>query len=146
MSEPHDWPIEQAARVSLRPWYFAAAGHLTVLFMDPDEAERARHDLIGRGVPGGDLRLYGAEETLRIMSRRQEERSILAKAFDALVADHPARERYVGNAQAGGSALWIAAPNKDRANRLVGLLADFRYVSLRYWGEDGVEDVQGSRG
>jgi hypothetical protein len=80
------------------------------------------------------------------MSRRQEERSILAKAFDALVADHPARERYVGNAQAGGSALWIAAPNKDRANRLVGLLADFRYVSLRYWGEDGVEDVQGSRG
>jgi hypothetical protein len=114
--------------------------------MDPDEAERARHDLIGRGVPEGDLRLYGAEETLRIMSRRQEERSILAKAFDALVADHPARERYVGNAQAGGSALWIAAPNKDRANRLVGLLADFRYVSLRYWGEDGVEDVQGSRG
>jgi hypothetical protein len=97
-------------------------------------------------VPEGDLRLYGAEETLRIMSRRQEERSILAKAFDALVADHPARERYVGNAQAGGSALWIAAPNKDRANRLVGLLADFRYVSLRYWGEDGVEDVQGSRG
>jgi hypothetical protein len=110
MSEPHDWPIEQAARGSLRPWYFAAAGHVRVLFMDPDEAERARHDLIGRGVPEGDLRLYGAEETLRIMSRRQEERSILAKAFDALVADHPARERYVGNAQAGGSALWIAAP------------------------------------
>jgi hypothetical protein len=86
MSEPHDWPIEQAARGSLRPWYFAAAGHMTVLFMDPDEAERARHDLIGRGVPEGDLRLYGAEETLRIVSRRQEERSILAKAFDALVA------------------------------------------------------------
>jgi hypothetical protein len=146
MSEPHDWPIEQAARGSLRPWYFAAAGHVTVLFMDPEEAERARHDLIGRGVPVEDLRLYGAEETLGIMSRRQEERSILAKAFDALVADHPARERYVGNAQAGGSALWIAAPSKDRANRLVGLLADFRYQSLRYWGEDGVEDVQGSRG
>jgi hypothetical protein len=146
MSEPHDWPIEQAARGSLHPWYFAAAGHVAVLFRDPAEAERARHDLIARGVPEGDLRLYGAEETLRIVSRRREERSILAKAFDALVADHPARERYVGHAEAGGSALWIVAPSKDRANRLVALLAEFRYQSLRYFGEDGVEDVQGNIG
>jgi hypothetical protein len=144
VSEPRDWPIERPARGSLHPWYFAAAGHLAVLFRDPEEAERAQRDLMRRGVPEGDLRLYRAEETLRIVSRRQAERSLLAKAFDALVADHPARERYVGHAKAGGSALWISAPTKDRANRLVGLLADFRYQSLRYFADDGVEDLQGN--
>jgi hypothetical protein len=52
----------------------------------------------------------------------------------------------VGNARAGGSALWVFAPTKDRADLLVGLLADFHYVSLRYFGEEGVEDVQGDVG
>ena len=88
-------------------------------------------------MPEQDLRLYGAEETLRLWSRIEEERSILAKAVAALVADRPARERYLSNARSGGSALWIVAPTKERADRLVGLLADWRYVSMRYFGEDG---------
>jgi hypothetical protein len=52
----------------------------------------------------------------------------------------------LSNARAGGSALWIFAPTKDRADRLVGLLADHRYVSMRYYGEDGVEDIHGDVG
>jgi hypothetical protein len=28
VTEPHDWPLEQSAERSLRPWYFRATGHL----------------------------------------------------------------------------------------------------------------------
>jgi hypothetical protein len=146
VTESHDWPFEQPAKGTLRPWYFSAAGYLVVLFRDPEEAERARADLLERGVPDQDLRLYPASETLAIASRLQQERSILAKAVAAVVADRPARERYLGNARAGGSALWIYAPTTDRADRLVGLLADCHYLSMRYYGEDGVEDIEGDAG
>ena len=83
---------------------------------------------------------------MRLWSRLQEERSILAKAVAAFVADRPARERYLSNARSGGSALWIDVPTKERADRLVGLLADWRYVSMRYYGEDGLEDIVGEIG
>jgi hypothetical protein len=146
VTEPHDWPFERSAKGTLRPWYFTAAGYLAVLFRDPEEARRAQRNLVERGVPDEDLRLYEAEETLRIASRVQQERSILAKAVAALVSDRAARDRLLGNARAGGSALWVFAPTKDRADRLVGLLADHHYLSLRYYGDDGVEDVPGDVG
>ena len=138
MAEPHDWPLEQPAKGTVRPWYVTATGYLAVLFREHEEAERAQRGLQEHGVPEQDLRLYGAEETLRLWSRVEEERSILAKAVAALVADRPARERYLSNARSGGSALWIVVPTKERADRLVGLLADWRYVSMRYFGEDGL--------
>ena len=141
MTEPHDWPFEQPAGGTLRPWYVTASGYLAVLFADAQEAEHARRGLLERGVPDQDLRLYHAEEVLEIASRLHEERSGLAKAIAALVADRPARERYLGNARAGGATLWLFAPTKDRADQLVGLLADYRYTSLRYYGDEGVEDV-----
>ena len=141
MTEPHDWPFEQPAGGTLRPWYLTATGYLAVLFADDGEAQRAKRRLLERGVPDEDLRLYHAEEVLSIASRLHEERSKVAKAIAALVADRPARDRYLGNARAGGTALWLFAPTKDRADQLVGLLADYRYVSLRYYGEEGVEDV-----
>jgi hypothetical protein len=34
------------------------------------------------------------------------------------------------------------AQARDRADHLVALLADYSYSSLRYYGEDGVADVQ----
>jgi hypothetical protein len=40
--------------------------------------------------------------------------------------------------------LWIYAPTKNRATRLVGLLADYRYGTLRHFAEDGVEDIEGT--
>ncbi len=141
MTEPHDWPFEQPAKGTVRPWYLTAAGYLTVLFSDPAEAERARAGLLERGVSADDIRLYGAEETLAIVSRLQQERSIVAKAVAALVADPAAKQRYLDNARAGGAALWLFAPTKDRADQLVGLLADYQYRSLRYYGQDGVADV-----
>jgi hypothetical protein len=142
MTESHDWPFEQSAEGSLRPWYLTATGYLVVLFSDPGEAERARRGLVDGKVADQDLRLYSSEEILGIVARLQKERSIVARAVAALAADASARQRFMDNAQTGGAALWLVAPTRDRADQLVSVLADYGYSSLRYYGEDGVADLQ----
>ena len=142
MTQPQDWPFEQPAEGTLRPWYLTASGYLEVLFSDPEEAQRAQRGLLQRKVPREELRLYESEEILRIMSQLQEERSIVAKAVAALVADPAAKQRFLDNAWTGGAALWLVAPTRDRAGHLVQLLADYDYASLRYYGDHGVTDVQ----
>jgi hypothetical protein len=139
--ESHDWPLERSARGSLRPWFFSAEGYLGLLFKDGEEARRARRGLLERGVPEEDVRLYDADQVLSTEARLQEERSALARAIAALTADRQARDRYLDNARAGGSALWLYAPTHERADRLIGLLADYDYVSLRYYGSEGVEVI-----
>ena len=142
MTEPHDWPLERPAEGTLRPWYLTATGYLVVLFGDPEEARRAQRGLLERQVPAGEVRLYDAEELLRNMSRLQKERSLLARAVAALSADPPVKQRFLDNARAGGSAMWLIAPTRERAKKLIGLLADYSYSSLRYYGDDGVADLQ----
>ncbi len=142
MTEQRDWPLERSAEGTLRPWHYTAVGYLAVLFEDPEEAKRAQRGLRERGVPEGDLRLYDGEETLHIASRLQQERSITAKAIKEIVVDHRAETRWLGNATAGGSLLFVFAPTKERANRMVRLLADYQYGSLDYFGEHGVEVIE----
>jgi hypothetical protein len=142
VTEQRPWPPEQSAKGTLRPWHDTAAGYLTVLFADAEEAQRAQRGLRQRGVPEGDLRLYDGEETLGIAARLQQQRSILAKAIKEIVVDHRAEERWLGNARAGGSVLFLYAPTRERAKRMVGLLADFQYGSLDYFGEHGVEVIE----
>jgi hypothetical protein len=142
VTEQRDWPPEQSAKGTLRPWHSTAAGYLAVLFEDPEEAQRAQRGLQQRGVPEGDLRLYDGEETLRIAARLQQERSILAKAIKEIEVDHRAEQRWLDNAKAGGSLLFLYAPTKERANRMVGLLADYPYGSLDYFAEHGVEVIE----
>jgi hypothetical protein len=48
----------------------------------------------------------------------------------------------VDNARTGGAALWLVAPTRDRADQLVGLLADYGYSFLRHYGDDGLADVE----
>ena len=142
VTQPQDWPFEQPAEGTLRPWYSRATGYLMVLFSDPEEARRARSGLLERQVSQEDTRLYESEEILRIVTRLQEERSLLAKAVAALVADPLVKEHFLVNARTGGAALWLFAPTRDRADHMVELLADYDYSFLRYYGEDGVADVQ----
>ena len=78
----------------------------------------------------------------RILARAQKQRSILAKAVFALAADPSVRQRILDNARTGSAALWLVAPTRDRADHLVVLLADYGYSFLRYYGDDGVADVQ----
>ena len=142
MTEQRDWPPEQSAKGTLRPWHYTAVGYLAVLFEDLEEAQRAQRGLQQRGVPEGDLRLYDGEELLRIASRLQQERSILAKAINEIVVDQQAEKRWLGNARAGGSFLFLYAPTREQANRMVRLLADYQYGSLDYFGEHGVEVIE----
>ena len=142
MTEQRDWPPEQSAKGTLRPWHSTAAGYLAVLFEDPEEAQRAQGGLPQQGVPEGDLRLYDGQETLRIASRLQQERSILAKAIKEIEVDHRAEQRWLGNARAGGSLLFLYAPTRERAKRMVGLLADYQYGSLDFFSEHGVEVIE----
>jgi hypothetical protein len=137
VTEPHGWPLEQPAEGTLRPWYLTATGYLMVLISHPEEARRARSGLLEHGVSPEDIRLYESEEIVRILARAQKERSILAKAVFALAADPSVRQRILDNARTCGAALWLVAPTRD-----VPLLADYSYSSLRYYGEDGVADVQ----
>jgi hypothetical protein len=60
----------------------------------------------------------------------------------ALFADAGTKQQFLDNARTGGSALWLVAPTKDRADQLVGLLADYSYSFLRYYGQEGVSDLQ----
>jgi hypothetical protein len=142
VTEQRPWPPEQSAKGTLRPWHDTAVGYLAALFADPEEAKRAQRGLQQQGVPEGDLRLYDGEETLRIAARLQQERSILAKAIKEIVVDHRAEKRWLGNARAGGSLLFLYAPTRERAKRMVGLLADYQYGSLDYFGEHGVEVIE----
>jgi hypothetical protein len=142
VTEPHDWPLEQPAEGTLRPWYLTAIGYLMVLFSHPEEAQRARSGLLQHQVAQEDIRLYESEEILRILARARNGRSILATAVFALAADPSAKQRILDNARTGGAALWLVAPTRDHANHLVALLADYSYSSLRYYGQDGVADVQ----
>jgi len=142
MTEPHDWPFEKPAKGTLRPWFFSAMGYLVVLLSDGEEARRAHRGLLEQGVPEQDVRLYGSEQILDVESRRQEERSHLAKAVAALTVDHAARSRYLDNAKAGGAALWLCAPTEDQADRLVRRLAECDYAAVRYYGDDGVETIR----
>ena len=134
VTEPHDWPLEQSAEGTLRPWYLTATGDLMVLFSHPEEAQRARSGLLELEVAQEDIRLYESEEILRILARAQKERSILAKAVFALAADPSVRQRILDNARTGGAALWLVAPPRDRADHLVGLLADYDSSSWRRSG------------
>jgi hypothetical protein len=142
VTEQRDWPPERSAKGALRPWHDTAVGYLAVLFEDPEEAQRAQRGLQQRGVPEADLRLYDGEETLGIALRLQQERSVLARAIKEIVVDHRAERRWLGNARAGGSVLFLYAPTKERATRMVGLLADYQYGSLDYFGEHGVEVIE----
>jgi hypothetical protein len=140
--EPPDWPLEQPAEGTLRPWYLTSTGYLVVLFRDPAEARRAHRGLLDGKVAPDQVRLYEPQELQANLSRLQEERSILARAVAALVADPDYKRHFLDNARAGGAAMWLVAPTKDRADQLVGMLADYSYSSVRYYGQDGVSDLQ----
>jgi hypothetical protein len=141
--EPHDWPMDKpptGRRRRLR--IFSAKGYLEVLFTDSDAARRAQRNLQDRGVPAQDMRLYVAEEIVREEAHLQAGRSWPAKMVDTLTADHEARRRHLANAQAGGAALWLYAPTRHDANRLLRLLADHHVPYVRHDSNEGVRELR----
>jgi hypothetical protein len=140
--QPHDWPMARPATGhNRRAWSFSATGYLEVLFKDGDEAQRAQQGLQERGVPAADMRLYAAEEILRNDARFLAGRSLLARVVDALTADQQATRRYLANARAGGAALWLYAPTRHDANRLLRFLADYHVSYVRHDSTEGVREL-----
>jgi hypothetical protein len=88
------------------------------------------------------MRLYVAEEIVRKEAHLQAGRSWPAKMVDTLTADHEARRRYLANAQAGGAALWLYAPTRHDANRLLRLLADHHVPYVRHDSNEGVRELR----
>lgn len=142
MTAQHDWPYERPAERGVRPWFLSAEGYLFALFKDPAEALRAKRGLSERGVSDADVRIYTAEEIVRIESQVHEERSALAKATAALTEDRSVKKRYLDNAKTGGVALWLFSPTVEASNRFVRLLAEYDYSFLRYYGKEGVNDIR----
>jgi hypothetical protein len=87
-----------------------------------------------------DIRLYESQEILRILARAQAQRSIQGRFRSG--------RRLVSQATTPGQRPHrrrrplASCPTRDRANHLVALLADYSYSSLRYYGKDGVADIQ----
>ena len=143
MTEPHDWPPEQSAEGALRPWHATAAGYLAVLFEDPPKPSEPCAASENRGC-GDDLRLYDGEETLRIASRLQQERSRLVKAINEVVVDRALRERWLAMLGPVGRCCGSMLAARIVPTGWWGLLADYRYGTLRHFGEGGVEDIEGT--
>ena len=139
MSDDLAWPYDKATDKG-RPWFLAATDFLFALFPDPEEALRARQDLLAGGVPESDVRLYTSDEILSIESERSEHP--LARAIAAVTVDRSVKALYLDTAKAGGSALWAHAPTEESVNHFMRLLADYDYILLRYYGPDGVVDFR----
>ena len=139
MTEPHNWPMERPA--GLRPWVLVATGYLGVLFKDRAQALRAQRSLVEQGVPEQDIRLYTSEQLLGTEARLKAERSSLAQVIATVTADHELRRRYLDTVAAGGAGLWLYAPTRSQANRLIQLLAGHDYRLLLYLGEEGSEAI-----
>jgi hypothetical protein len=142
VTNEHDWPFERPAQGSLRPWFLSATGYLFALFADADAAAQAREGLLEQDISDADVRLYSSEQILTIEAQRDRESTNLAKAIAAVTVDRAAKKLYLDTARAGGAALWIFAPSAEAANRFARLLADYHYVLLRYYGDEGVVDIR----
>jgi hypothetical protein len=143
VTQERDWPYERSAKGSVWPWFLSATGYLMVLFHDAEEACRAEQGLLERGTPEADVRFYSGGQILSIESRFEHDRSIPARVIEAMTADHAVKNAYIDNARAGGGALWLYAADKMVVSRFMRLLADYDYFILRYYGEQGVEDIVG---
>jgi hypothetical protein len=69
-----------------------------------------------------------------VLFSHPEEAQRARRGLLELAADPPVKQRVLDNARTGGTALWLVAPTRDRADHLVGLLADYDYSSWRRSG------------
>ena len=142
MSEQRDWPPEQSAKGTLRPWHYTAVGYLAVLFEDPEEANGPS----AASSSGACPRVTFGSTTAR---RRCRSRPACSKNAPPWPRQSRKSWSTTGQKNAGwatpGQAVPSSlsyAPSKEHANRMVGLLSDYQYGSLDYFGEHGVEVIE----
>jgi hypothetical protein len=138
------WPTgmsEQDPPARARPLVFNPTGFLVVMLQDAEQAERARAELAQARFVETDLRVYTSQEILDSWDRFLVERSVAQRVVGAVTDDPETIELYFGYARAGRAALWVRVPDRDDAKRAVRHLIDYDVLHVRYYGDDGQEDI-----
>jgi hypothetical protein len=127
--------------LSDRPMVFDATGFLCVILEDDVACGRARATLEAVGFDPEHLRVYTSEEILGDGEKFLAQRSTVRKLVGALTDDQATVDLYFGYAAEGRGALWVYAPEKHDASRVMRYLTDHPVLHYRYFGSDGDHDI-----
>jgi hypothetical protein len=143
MAELDDrWPFGTTdGGPSSRPAVVDLEGVLIAMLQDAASGEAARSSLCEHGFNDQTLRLYTAEQILAYDEEFRSNRSLGGRIIGAVVDDRAAMKQYVEHARTGCSALWVLAPIREDANKVVRWLADQHVAYIWYHGHDGVETI-----
>jgi hypothetical protein len=141
MADPEDrWPFGATdGGPQSRPVVVDMDGVLIAILASTEAGEHAKAVLSEHGFDDQTLRLYTGEQIVAHDEEFRADRK-LGERLVGLVVDHrEAMEEYVAYGRNGCSALWILAPIREDANKVVRWLADEETQYLWYYGKDGVE-------
>jgi hypothetical protein len=116
-------------------------GSMVVMLEDGAEAEHARSALKAARFPDRDLVVYPAQQILRAHEAFLARRRLPQKLVGLLADDADVRDRYLGYARSGRSALWVKAANDAEANRALRVLADYRWLHVWYRNHDSQYEI-----
>ena len=139
------WPwgmTERDPDPASRPWVFNPVGFLLAVLDDDAEAERAGAALEQVGFTAAEHRSYAGEQVVRDRERFQARRSTAQRLVEKVTIDTEVLQRLLDYAHAGRAFLWVRAPRREDANRAIRGLSANRVLYFRYYGDDGVEDIQ----
>ena len=138
------WPwgmTERDPDPASRPWVFNPRGFLVAVLEDTAAGERAAAHLCDVGFSEGDRRLYTGEQVVDERRRFVDQQGTARRLVEKLTLDTKVVELFLEFGQEGRAFLWVRVPERADANRAIrGLSAD-RVLFLRYYGDDGVEDL-----
>jgi hypothetical protein len=126
---------------SSRPTIVDLEGVLIAMLADTESGESARRSLLEHGFNDQTLRVYTPEQILEYDDEFRSNRSLGGRIIGAVVDDRGAMEKYVDYARTGSSALWVLAPLREDANKVVRWLADENVQYIWYHAHDGVETI-----
>jgi hypothetical protein len=129
---------------SSRPWKFQPAGYLVVMLADPDEAQRAEAALVNSGFAERDIKRYTGKQILENHDAYMARRGVLSKAVGAVADDVESRELYLAYAREDRSAMWVRIPDQDNVAKALRVLADYKSLHTRYYGDESKLDFHSS--
>jgi hypothetical protein len=143
VAQPDDrWPFGTTdGGPTSRPTVVNLDGVLVAMLADDTAAAAARATLSEQGFDDDRLRLYTSEQILEYDDAFRSNRSLSGRIIGSVVDDREAMRQYVEYARNGGAALWVLAPVREDANKVVRWLAEQPVLFVWYHGHDGVETL-----
>ncbi len=147
MSSMHDdvvWPWGMSDRdpdPSSRPWVFNPRGFLLLVLEDDREAESASAKLLDVGFAEGHRRTYYSTQLLEDRKAFVAQQGMARRVVESLTIDTKVLDLLLRYAEEGRGFLWVVAPTREDANRAIRGLSDHKVIYVRYYGDQGVEDI-----